>query len=225
MKIKIYQINQDRDKNDLKFMGLDFLKKRQGTKEIDPAIYDEVFSGEVDCGNLEDVFSQFNSEGHPLMRGHSLSVSDVVVKENGAFFCGRVGFEKVDFDERKTQKPDNLIKGVFVQPGKAPYVAEVANTLEAKQRAVGGLIQCLYNDDGTIIVCNDEGKIMGLPGNRRIEGDILAGNFLVLGEDGENFRSLTDEEQQKYLEKFAEVEDIDQKEVEGSIFAKVIILG
>lgn len=87
MKIKIYQIHSERDTGRSKFMGLSKLKG-----DIDPSGYDKVFSGDVDCRNLEDVLARFNTEGHPLHRGHSLSVSDVVLTENGAFFCDTIGF-------------------------------------------------------------------------------------------------------------------------------------
>lgn len=45
----------------------------------------------------------------------------------------------------------------------------------------------------------------------------FAGTFFVVGEDGENFRSLTDSETVKYMERFAEPEDISQDEVESDM--------
>ncbi len=206
MKIKIYQINNKRDFQGVKFQSIDHLERLQGTKNINAEIYDEVFSGDLPCKDLEDVFVLFNrGVGHPLMRGHSLSVSDVVVKEDGAYFCDSTVFERVDFDESKTQKPDNLLTVVYVEPNKFPYVAEIENTIEGMQRAVGGNIQCVNNDDKTLIVCNDEGKLEGLAPNRMLGlDDILVGNFFVAGSAGEEMRSLTEEEQSKYIEKYGE---------------------
>ena len=43
MRFQIYQINSDRDKNHIKFMGLQDIEKFQGTAELDPGIYDRVF--------------------------------------------------------------------------------------------------------------------------------------------------------------------------------------
>ena len=99
MEIKIYQINRDRDKNFVKFLHYKHLDNFQETKEINASIYDEVFRGDVDCEELEDVYRRFNTDGHPLHRGHSLSVSDIVVTKDGAYYCDSVGFLKVDFDE------------------------------------------------------------------------------------------------------------------------------
>ena len=57
MKIHIYQINRNRDPKQLKFMGLDAVRKVLHSAEPDSAAYDMVYSGNVKCRNLEDVFS------------------------------------------------------------------------------------------------------------------------------------------------------------------------
>lgn len=217
MKVKIYQINSDRDKNLVKFLHYEQLENFQETKNINAPIYDEVFSGDVDCENLEDIYHKFNTEGHPLHRGHSLSVSDVIVTKDGAYYCDSVGFQKVDFDESLTQKPDNLMTVVYVEPHRSPYVAEIAHTLEAEQKAVGGLIEPIYNDDGTCLVGNEEAKLIGMEGNRHLDDgkSIIAGPFFVCGLTVDDFRGLTDEEVVKYMDKFAEPEDISQDEVEA----------
>ena len=46
---------------------------------------------------------------------------------------------------------------------------------------------------------------------------IIAGPFFVCGETLDDFRSLTDEETQKYLERFSEPEDISRAEVEADM--------
>lgn len=152
-----------------------------------------------------------------------MSVSDIVKTEDGFFYCDRYGFKKVDFDESLATKPKNLLRIVFVEPGKPAYAAEIENTLRAEQRAVGGKTERVYNQDGTFILCNEEGKLEGLPANRRIDGGgVLVGNFFVIGEGEENFRSLTEEEIQKYLARFFEPEEITDEEVEADIYAKFI---
>ena len=73
------------------------------------------------------------------------------------------------------------------------------------------------NGDGTCIVSNDEAKLIGMDGNRRIwDGSgIIAGPFFVCGDAGEEFRGLTDEEVTRYMDRFAEVENISPEEVEA----------
>ncbi len=218
MKIKIFQIDHEKDKNGVKFMHTDRLEKLQGTTNIDAGLYKEVFNGEVDAADLEDVYSMFNCEGHPLHKGHSMSISDVVKTEDGAYFCDLVGFKKIDFDESKTTKPDNLLNVVYVEPNKPAYAAEVEHTLEGEQRAVKGMIECIYcHDDNTCVVANEEAKLIGMEGNRRFNDgkSVIAGPFFVVGLEGDGFRSLTEEEQAKYLQEYAEPEQISQEEVEA----------
>ena len=50
---------------------------------------------------------------------------------------------------------EDKLRIVKVEPNKPAYVTEIENTLEAEQEAVGGLIELIYNGDGTFIVCND----------------------------------------------------------------------
>ena len=109
MKIKIYQIDMDRDENRVKFSRLELLKMLQGSSKVNPEIYDLVYESNVDCKNLEDVFRMFNLAHPEDFRGHSLSVSDVVeigegeAIAKGFYFCDSFGFQKVDFDSSKCQ--------------------------------------------------------------------------------------------------------------------------
>lgn len=219
MRVKIYQINMDRDADGVKFLGTGTRKSLNLKETADPAAYDEVFNAEIHEEDPEDIYRRFNPQGHPLFRGHSLSVSDVVVTDRGAFFCDSIGFKEISFDESRTQKPGNLMRVVYVEPGEKPYTAEILHTLEAEQKAVGGLIEPIYNEDDTILVGNEESKLMGMQGNRRI-GDgssIIAGPFFICGDTGEDFRSLTDAEVDRYMERFAEPEDISKEEVQNDM--------
>jgi hypothetical protein len=58
-------------------------------------------------------------------------------------------------------------------------------------------------DDNAVIVCNEEGKIDGLPPNRTVHGEPMVGNLVIVGDNGAGeFCSLTDEQAQKYLAEF-----------------------
>ena len=100
------------------------------------------------------------------------------------------------------------IKGLLVKPYELPEEIEIENTLEAKQHLVGGYIECVYptNDDSVVFICNEEGKMNGMKLNRDIGYDIIAGPFIILGDDYENgdFKSLTEEQIMKYKMRFDE---------------------
>ena len=101
-----------------------------------------------------------------------------------------------------------MIDVLIVEPNKLPYEKTIENTLEAKQEIVGGLIECtgLLKDSDVSIICNEEGKIFGLPLNRDIGHDIIAGTFIVAGVDYESgeFISLTEEQKERYKNIFNE---------------------
>lgn len=104
----------------------------------------------------------------------------------------------------------------MVEPERSPYEVELENSLGAMQRRVGGTIEAVYEPGGrdAALICNDEGKLLGLPLNRALwdeEGeiyDVIAGTFFICGAppDSESFASLTDEQMDYWMERFAKPE-------------------
>lgn len=53
---------------------------------------------------------------------------------------------------------------LLVAPMELPRRAEIGNSMEHMQAVVGGLTQAVYPfDEPVALVCNDEGKLLGLP--------------------------------------------------------------
>ena len=106
-------------------------------------------------------------------------------------------------------KKQPVIKVLKVEPDKAPEVIEMPNELEAMQAIVGGYIEVYPLAEDVAIVCNEEGKMMGLELNRPVYHngkmvEIIAGTFFIAGDDisiGE-FVSLTDEQIAQYSKQF-----------------------
>ena len=77
---------------------------------------------------------------------------------------------------------DSTIAVLVVEPGKEPYVKEIDSNLKSLQHEVGGYIEAIYPyEDPVALVCNEEGKLEGLPLNRALrdeDGDIYS--FLKL---------------------------------------------
>ena len=105
---------------------------------------------------------------------------------------------------------------IIVEPYKEPYEKEINGKLKTLQGFVGGLIQVLYpfEDEHIALICNDEGKLLGLPLNRALRNkrgeiyDIVSGTFLICSAppDSESFEGLSDEQIRKYMKEFGHIE-------------------
>lgn len=218
MKIHIYQIAPERDENRVCFMSLESTRKFQQDYEIDAAIYNKVYSGDVNCQNLEEVYRKFNLERPKDYHGRSLSVSDVVEVEDAAtitpgyYFCDSIGFREIFFQPQlaKDSTETELLQVVLLEPGKQARITQIPHTLEAMQGIVGGSIEAFYPfAEDVCIVCNEEGKLNGLPLNRAIREedsgeivDIIAGTCFLCDCSGSSFASLSPEQQQRFLQKY-----------------------
>lgn len=185
MFIRIYQINLERDEKRVCFLSHTSMTLHSGS--LDSSIYDLVFTGDVECENLNEIFEMFNIE-HPYgYKARSMSVSDVIeiVKDfdktncsSDFFFVDSIGFKKVEFDTRATKKSPHFCEGntyisaLLVESLSEPRKIRVKNDLKTMQKLVGGDIEtvslCDDSDSDIVLVCNEEGKISGLPLNRAL---------------------------------------------------------
>ncbi len=213
--IKIYQINLDRDKDNLAFIPYDNAVRIQGSSDINASLYDIIYEGAVDASGIEDIYRIFNLEKPDGYKGRFLSVSDVVevIKSDdikpGFYYCDFIGFKKISFDPKLAKDPEEKLTVVMVEPGKIARTAEIGSSLEALQTAVGGYIEAFYPfEEEVCIVCNEEGKFNGMSPCRAVYGedgkimDIVFGPFFICGCGGEDFSSLTKEQIDKYTEMF-----------------------
>jgi len=119
------------------------------------------------------------------------------------------------------------IKALMVAPGEHPREVTLINELDALQKAVSigagqqGYIEIIPLEDNLCLLCNEEGKLLQLEGNRRLGRDIIAGVFYVCGDNEEGeFRSLTESELEKYKKRFWEIENYSPTEVEEAMFLR-----
>lgn len=100
MRIKIYQIDMDRDDERIAFESLDNLKRYTGRAVVKREIYDMAYECEVgEDVTLEDIYCTFNMNHPEDYRARSISVSDVVETPAGLFFCDSFGWKKIEWDK------------------------------------------------------------------------------------------------------------------------------
>ena len=104
---------------------------------------------------------------------------------------------------------------LLVEPGKEPVLQEINGSLKSMQEIVGGTIQALYPfEEHVALICNDEGKLLGLPFNRALRYetggmyDVICGTFFLCGapSDSDCFEGLTETQAEKYTKLFSRPE-------------------
>lgn len=97
---EIYQIKKSDETNSIRFEPLERLAELGQKPEF--SNYDKVYEGDMSTINvrgntvgdkLEAVFVKFNFDRPEDFTGHSLSVSDVVVMDDKAYYVDKVGFQ------------------------------------------------------------------------------------------------------------------------------------
>ena len=151
---------------------------------------------------------------------------EVTINYNGQSVAVEVTLEVYEFLDRVDHKDENLsheqrrhLDGrefdeyIVATEGVGIYLKEIDPGLHSLQAEVGGDIAATYPfSDPVGLVCNDEGKLIGLELNRGLRDedgnlyDIMAGTFLVVGLSEDSFTSLTPEQVQKYTEHFKQPE-------------------
>lgn len=84
------------------------------------------------------------------------------------------------------------MKAIIKEPGKKPRITEIENNLAALQEAVGGYIETVTLAKDCCIICNEEGRLQGLPYNLTFGGISFVGTILFVGVAGDKFADLSE---------------------------------
>ena len=101
------------------------------------------------------------------------------------------------------------MKIISVQRNREPEIKEIDGSIESMQQLVGGYIEAVYPfDDPVAIICNQEGKINGLPVSRFLYYrdsefvDAICGTFFICGLGEEDLEDIPDNLAEKYIAMF-----------------------
>lgn len=85
------------------------------------------------------------------------------------------------------------MKAVYKEPSKAARIVEIENSLQALRKAVGSHIETVTLFSNATILCDEEGRLQGLPYNCTVLGVSFVGPILAVGVDGCEMCGLSDE--------------------------------
>ena len=96
-----------------------------------------------------------------------------------------------------------MMKVIVKEVGKLPRIEDIENTLQSLQTLVGGYIETVTLHDNVVLICNEEGKIAGLPPNFGIGGDTIVGTAVFVAHDGKGeFTDLDDWQVEDIMSRF-----------------------
>ena len=150
----IYQIKGGDETRDFRFEPYDRLQAAGNV--VDRANYELVYSAPLAPEtSLEDIYARFNIDHPKDFKGHSLSVSDVVVLhqdgQDAAHFVDSVGFREVPefLQEQKQLTPDDLETGETV---KTPRGTFHVTAMSREQIEAAGYGFHHQSDDGKYLI-------------------------------------------------------------------------
>ncbi len=116
----IYQLKRGDETLDYRFEPLDAI--RRNGLSVDPANYELVYTAPLTAkDNLESIYTRFNIGRPADFKGHSLSVSDIVVLHQGgtdtAHYCDRFGFSQVPEFLQPAQKSRGIAERIQTPRG------------------------------------------------------------------------------------------------------------
>ena len=95
------------------------------------------------------------------------------------------------------------MRAIIKEVGKEPRVEDIKNDLATLQELVGGYIEVVTIEDNILVICNEEGKLQGLPPNFSMGYDVIVGTAVFVSFDGgEDFTGLDDWQLEAIMSKF-----------------------
>ena len=95
------------------------------------------------------------------------------------------------------------MKAIIKEVGQKPRIDDIKNDLETIKSLIGGYVEVLRMEENILLICNEEGKLNGLPPNFSTGYDIIAGTAVFVSFDGkEDFTGLSDTQMLLIMDKF-----------------------
>lgn len=165
---------------------------KRDTRKDDYFDVDQIIVFGEDGYRLWDAVCSRNSYGYELGLLEIMG-SLVNVKEDGDEVVGYLTAQNVieRIEKKGESEMAHKIDCIIKRPDE-PYghKTAVSDSLENLQKIVGGCIECVYATEDLVIICNEEGKLLGLEPNMRYGIDYLVGTIIVVGNDGDSFGDI-----------------------------------
>ena len=189
----IYQLKQGDETRDFRFEPYDRLQAAGNA--VDKSNYELVYSAELTPGtSLEDIYTRFNIDHPKDFKGHSLSVSDVVVlHQNGqdaAHYVDSFGYKEVpEFLQEKQPQliPDDLETGETI---KTPRGTFYVTAMSREQMEAAGYGLHHQSDDGKYLIMGNGTRSFAVAAEQPEKGNPLKHVEDTIEQNDNNFDGI-----------------------------------
>ena len=199
-----------------------------------------VYTGYTKAKIEAELIKEFGEHPLPVThQGAPLKDKDIIFVEDGndnfrtsgwyMFVDEAVGGKIIPtlHDPASKMEPMDGVRVLMCQPGFPAVETRLTNTLKALQDAVSdhrepALIEYSFPlPDDCMILGNEEAKLINMPLNRTINGEIYAGNIYVVKDDYcGNLKDLSDGDIEKYMELIGKAETFTEDDIQKNPYLK-----
>lgn len=194
-----------------------------------------VYTGYTNAKTEEEIIKEFTGETLPTThQGTTLRSGDVVVVEETAegdiregtyaYTNGVLAFFPANV---RDYEPMDGVRCIMMQPGMPAVVTRIRSTLKELQRAVSdhgepSLIEYSFPyPDECMVLGNEEAKLINMPMNRYMNGEIYCGPIYIVKDDNYgNLKDLTEGDIEAYMDRDEECRNISERHIDASPYLK-----
>lgn len=159
---ELFQLKDAPETREYRFESMEHLKRRG--LELTPDLYEKVYDGKLGASDtLDSIYERFNLQHPDDFRGHSLSVSDVIVlHENGkdtAHFVDSFGFTEIpEFLNHDMALVDEKTSGLAVEGHMGTWHTIDQVQVDGKDYFL--MEHDTYGDEAAGVIVDENGKLM-----------------------------------------------------------------
>jgi hypothetical protein len=224
---ELFQLKDAPETREYRFESMEHLKRRG--LELNPDLYEKVYAGKLGASDtLDSIYERFNLQHPDDFRGHSLSVSDVIVlHENGkdtAHFVDSFGFTEIpEFLNHDMALVDEKTSGLAVEGHMGTWHTIDQVQVDGKDYFL--MEHDTYGDEAAGVIVDENGKLMAEDIFNGFDEDALEAIREVVAEQAAEVTTpdipvdagAKDQKQRNHLAKVEEMVEDDYGMIDGII--------
>ena len=212
----------------------DYQMKTSVYHNLGDGSFKKAYVGYTKSQNVKELISEFHDRPLPgTYQGDVLQDGDVIVVEEpgtfldkGSYVYEKDGLKPTEFDQSQAEEMDG-VRVLMMQPGMKACETRLVSSLKSLQNAVSdhrepSLIEYSFPyPDDCMILGNEEAKLINMPLNREMNGEVYAGPIFVVKDDKcGNLKDISDENVDYYMKHAGEPRQFNDELMEHSPYLK-----